>query len=149
MKIEVPEIRILIDIPAIEKLADVLAGMRFVPGVSTGGDIAMNAPETSPVAPFVEVIGEVIDVTKKPAESKETAKSEDVDQKPKAPAKKKCTIEQIAVASMALRDGDAENYDKILAMFPEFGINSLGDLRGNEEAIEAFAERLRGMGADI
>ena len=72
--------------------------------------------------------------TEKPTEASETAKA------PKA-----ATLEAIQKAAAQLRDeGKLEG---VKALFPEFGIRKLSDLKGDQLA--AFGERLRAMGAKV
>lgn len=62
-----------------------------------------------------------------------------------APAKPSVTVDDLMRAAAALRDEG-----KLLAvtgLFPDFGIQKISDLKANQ--LDAFAEKLRGLGAQV
>lgn len=62
-----------------------------------------------------------------------------------APAPKAATLADVQKAAAQMRDEGRLN--QVTGMFGEFGIKKLSDLKG--DALQKFAERLRGMGAKI
>ena len=62
-----------------------------------------------------------------------------------APATKAATLADVQKAAAQMRDEGRLN--QVTGMFGEFGIKKLSDLKG--DALQQFAERLRGMGAKI
>lgn len=62
-----------------------------------------------------------------------------------APAPKAATLADVQKAAAQMRDEGRLN--QVTGMFGEFGIKKLSDLKG--DALQQFAERLRGMGAKI
>jgi len=71
-------------------------------------------------------------------------------EKPTAPVEatpggKPVTLDMVQKAAAQLRDDG--KLEAVKGLFPEFGIRKLSDLKG--EQLQAFAEKLRGMGAKI
>ena len=62
-----------------------------------------------------------------------------------APAAKTASLADVQKAAAQMRDEGRLN--QVTGMFGEFGIKKLSDLKG--DALQKFAERLRGMGAKI
>ena len=62
-----------------------------------------------------------------------------------APAAKTASLADVQKAAAQMRDEGRLN--QVTGMFGEFGIKKLSDLKG--DALQQFAERLRGMGAKI
>ena len=62
-----------------------------------------------------------------------------------APAAKAVTLDAVQRAAAQMRDDG--KLKAVTDMFPEFGIKKLSDLKG--DALQAFGERLRAMGAKI
>ena len=62
-----------------------------------------------------------------------------------APVPKAATLADVQKAAAQMRDEGKLN--QVTGMFGEFGIKKLSDLKG--DALQKFAERLRGMGAKI
>lgn len=61
------------------------------------------------------------------------------------PEPKPVTLEAVQRAAAQLRD--AGKLEAVKALFPEFGIRKLSDLAG--DGLQAFAERLRSLGAAL
>lgn len=147
-----------IDIPALDRLCDILedrgraglleaikneivAKLKEAAGNGTL-EKAAKAPEPKPEP--------------KPATASETRKGPQEPPKPKptnAPATTEAskpdvapvTLEAIQRAAAQMRD--AGKLGAVTAMFPEFGIVRLSDLKADQ--LPVFAERLRGMGAEL
>lgn len=62
-----------------------------------------------------------------------------------APATPAATLDAVQRAAAQMRDDG--KLKAVTDMFPEFGIKKLSDLKGDQ--LQAFAERLRAMGAKI
>ena len=85
-------------------------------------------------------------------EAQETPKPEPTE-KPDAPAEAKPAAKPVAIVTLAdvqkaaAQMRDDGKLEAVKALFPEFGIRKLSDLKG--DALQGFAARLRGMGAAI
>ena len=62
-----------------------------------------------------------------------------------APDTKPVTLDEVQRAAAQMRDDG--KLKAVTDMFPEFGIKKLSDLKG--DALQGFADRLRGLGAKI
>ena len=143
------EMRITVDIPALERLCAILEvhllhEERKLDLAEKAADIAAplaKAPKASPKP------------QKRPAEATkaETDDHKAEPEKPKADPAPWAT-EAAPVTLDALQRAAAQMRDEgrlkaVTDMFPEFGIKKLSDLKG--DALQAFGERLRRMGAKI
>lgn len=143
-----------IDIPALDRLCDILEN-RERAGL-------LEAIESEIVAKLKEAAGNgtLEKAAKapepKPATASETRKGPQEPPKPKPtnvpatteapkPDPAPVTLEAIQRAAAQMRDQG--KLGAVTAMFPEFGIARLSDLKADQ--LPVFAERLRGMGAEL
>lgn len=101
---------------------------------------AAKAPETpqeAPTVPEAPQAAEVPAAPEKPAESAPAA--------PTAPPVP--TIDQIVNAGARLIDSDATKMPALLALLSEYGVQAVPQLK--PEQLPSFAEKLRGLGAEV
>ena len=107
---------------------------------------AAKAPETPQIAPSEPVAAEEATTPaepEKPAEEPVEA-AETKWETVKAPAP---TLDEIANAGARLLDADANKMMPLLDLLREFGVQAITQLK--DDQLAAFAERLRGLGAEI
>lgn len=143
------EMRITVDIPALERLCAILEV--HVLHEERKLDLAEKAADIA--APIVAAPKASPESQKRPAEAPkaEAANPASEPEKPKADPAPGAT-EAAPVTLDALQRAAAQMRDEgklkaVTDMFPEFGIKKLSDLMG--DALQAFGERLRGMGAKV
>ena len=142
------EIMVHVDIPAVEKLAGAIMAMGTKSETTT--EITPQALRASP--PLAEGLA-------KRSGGLSTGDGEDNPPQPAAPAAPPSggrskedaaeaawvTLDQVQRAAAFLRDQG--KLKAVTEMFGEFGIRKLSDLEGDK--LQAFAGRLRGLGAEL
>lgn len=132
------EIMVHVDIPAVEKLAGALMAMGT--RETTTEEPHPSAPQALPPYPKGEGL-------KAPETKAEEADETPV--QPEAPEEAAeaawVTLDQVQRAAAFLRDQG--KLKAVTEMFGEFGIRKLSDLAGDK--LQAFAGRLRGLGAEL
>lgn len=118
-----------VNIPALDRLCDLLEKQG---GLTVPGELVTTVEQTT----TVEV--EAPEPVEK-AEPKPEPKPE-----PKAEAK---PVDVPAIQRAAAELRDQGKLKQVTDMFDEFGIRKLSDLKG--EQLQAFAERMRGLGARL
>ena len=137
------EIMVHVDSPAGEKLAGAIMAMgtkKETTTETTTEEPHLSAPQALPPSPKGEGL-------KAPETKAEEA--EETPAQPEAPeeaAEAACvTLDQVQRAAAFLRDQG--KLKAVTEMFGEFGIRKLSDLEGDK--LQAFAGRLRGLGAEL
>ena len=145
-----------IDIPALDRLCDwletgsraqLMAEIRdeiVTKLKDAAGDGTLEKAAKAPTAPPADIAkGEKETTSPAPdgapspkGEGKEVATAEPV---------KPVTLDMVQRAAAQMRDDG--KLKEVTAMFPEFGIKKLSDLKG--DALQGFADRLRELGAKI
>ena len=135
------EITLHVDIPALDRLAKALEGRQaeavaaVLPAAEAAQEAA-QAPQTPPeLAPAEEPVPE-----EKPQEKPQETPQEKPQEKPKL-----YTLDQVQRAAARMRDQG--RLSDVTAMFGEFGIKKLSDLK--DDALQTFAGRLIGLGASL
>ena len=151
-----------IEIPALDRLCDILEERQrgtiikdlkdeIVAKLKEAAEGGVPKPEFKEVTPAEDhpwkdeatTAPEPQEAAQEPPKPKATKKPTEAAETEKAP--KAATLEAIQKAAAQLRDeGKLEG---VKALFPEFGIRKLSDLKGDQLA--AFGERLRAMGAKV
>lgn len=147
-----------IDIPALDRLCAWLesrdkAGLldaiekEIVTKLKEAAEGGVPRPKFEETPPADSARGETAPETRKAPQ--EPPKPE-VTEKPTAPAAPApatpaATLDAVQRAAAQMRDDG--KLKAVTDMFPEFGIKKLSDLKGDQ--LQAFAERLRAMGAKI
>lgn len=133
------EIMVHVDIPAVEKLAGAIMAMGTKRETTTE-EPHPSAPQALPPSPKGEGL-------KAPETKAEEA--EETPAQPEAPEEAAeaawVTLDQVQRAAAFLRDQG--KLKAVTEMFGEFGIRKLSDLEGDK--LQAFAGRLRGLGAEL
>jgi outer membrane biosynthesis protein TonB len=122
-----------VNIPALDRLCDLLEKQG---GVTVPGELVTTVEQTTTVE--VEA-PEPVEKPVEKAEPKPEPKPE-----PKAEAK---PVDVPAIQRAAAELRDQGKLKQVTDMFDEFGIKKLSDLKG--EQLQAFAERMRGLGAKL
>ena len=97
---------------------------------------AAETPQEPPVEPEAPQAATTPTEPEKPAEKPVEAPAADVP-----------TLDQIANAGARLLDADAGKMMPLLDLLREFGVQAITQLK--DDQLETFAERLRGLGAEI
>lgn len=136
-----------IEIPALDRLCGILEGWQRAGLCQEIEDEIVGklkeAAEGGVPKPKFEEVPAAQEGPKEPPKPEPT----DVPAEPvaPAPAPKPATLADVQKAAAQMRDEGRLN--QVTGMFDEFGIKKLSDLKG--DALQQFAERLRGMGAKI
>ena len=146
-----------IEIPALDRLCGILEGRQragicqeiedeIVGKLKAAAEGGAPKPKFEEVAPAEDHPGKGEAAQKVQEGHKEPPKPEPTDApvETAAPAPP-LTLEAIQLAAAQMRDQG--KLKAVTDLFPEFGIKKLSDLKG--DALQQFAERLRGMGAKI
>lgn len=156
------EFMIRVEIPALDRLCDLMENRTPWPGESKEAlqeavqQVAAQTspePQTETVARAAEQSGleptpatEAVRAAQEPPEAPETPAPEPKPTaNPEPPKGAAVTLDAVQRASAELRDDG--KLKAVTDMFPEFGIKKLSDLSGDK--LQAFAERLRKMGATL
>lgn len=161
------EFMIRVEIPALDRLCDLMENR--TPWLSKSKEALQSKlqeavqqvaaqtspePQTEAVARAAEQSGQeptpATEAAQEPPEAPETPKPEPRPEpkptaKPEPPKGAAVTLDAVQRASAELRDQG--KLKAVTDMFPEFGIKKLSDLSGDK--LQAFAERLRKMGATL
>ena len=147
-------ITMTIEIPALDRLCDLIDAGKISPRwaenagrdvPAEGGQQAAEAPKAADTAATAEAGGSEAEqgpAAKEQAAPEEIAPAEESAPKEEPP---KVTMDAVQRAAVQLRDEGM--LGRVTAMFPEFGIKKISDLKG--DALEAFAGRLRELGAKV
>ena len=146
-----------IEIPALDRLCGILEDrnrgnilaeieQEIVKQLETAARGHKNEGTTSP-APKGEGKEETASEPRKPAQEPPKPKATEKPTEAAAPAPdaKPVTLANVQKAAAQMRDDG--KLDAVKALFPEFGIRKLSDLKG--DALQKFGDRLREMGAAI
>ncbi len=157
------EFMIRVEIPALDRLCDLMASRTLWPGKSkealqsklreAAQQIAAQAspePQNEAVARAAEPSGQeptpAMEAVQAVQEAPEAPKPEPKPTaNPEPPKGAAVTLDAVQRASAELRDQG--KLKAVTDMFPEFEIKKLSDLSGDK--LQAFAERLRKMGATL
>ena len=149
-----------IEIPALDRLCGILEGWQraglvqeiedeIVGKLKAAAEGGVPKPKFEEVPAGDDLPGKDETAQKAQEGPKELPKAEptNVTSKPAAPAPapKAATLADVQKAAAQMRDEGRLN--QVTGMFGEFGIKKLSDLKG--DALQQFAERLRGMGAKV
>ena len=148
------ELSLTVKIPALDRLCDWLEKGATV-NVSAAPVLAEVPATPKAKASKAKATPEAPEGPKQPPEPEPAQVSAPAPEptKPEAPAspapaqEKKVTVDQAQLAAAELRDQGKLN--AVLAMFPEFGIEKISDLKGRDADLQTFAARLRQLGATI
>lgn len=147
-----------IDIPALDRLCGILEGAErngiaqaiedeIVRKLKEAAEGGTPRPKFEEVPPADVAKGETAPEPRKPAQ--EPPKPEPTE-KPDAPAEAKPAAKPVTLADVqkaAAQMRDDGKLEAVKALFPDFEIRKLSDLKG--DALQGFAARLREMGAKI
>lgn len=142
-----------VEIPALDRLCGILEGWQRA-GICQEiedeivGKLEAAAKGGVPKPEFKEVpAGETAQAAQEGPKEPPRAEPTNVTPAPAAPAPapKAATLADVQKAAAQMRDEGRLN--QVTGLFGEFGIKKLSDLKG--DALQQFAERLRGLGARI
>lgn len=99
-------------------------------------ELAAETPQIAPSEPVA------VEEATTPAEPEKPAESA-----VEAPAEPVPTLDAIAAAGARLLDADASKMQPLLDLLRDFGVQAITQLK--DDQLAAFAERLRGLGAEV
>ena len=141
------ELTFTLKIPALDRLCDLLEAHRELPimPMAVNPSAVQEAPEAAPEAPVSKFEPTVITPAGELLPASEATKAAPEPKPEPTPAAPAPTMDAIQRAAAELLD--LGKLKSVTAMFPEFHIRKLSDLQPDQ--LGDFAERLRGMGANL
>lgn len=147
-----------IDIPALDRLcewlenrdkADLLVAIEneIVTKLKEAAEGGVPRPKFEDAPPADSAKGETSPEARKAPQEPPKPQPTEKPTAPAAPAPATAAVTLDAVQRAAAQMRDDGKLKAVTDMFPEFGIKKLSDLKGDQ--LQAFAERLRAMGAKI